>query len=691
MLFRGIRTVTRPARTGRPGRSAAAASAAILVLAGGAITQFSGVSSASVFTPGEGTGKAWCPGYGGINLGSYLDVYACMPTDKSAGKTPFDTYPGFQCTELANRLLYILTGHALFADQEGGNFVALAAAAYSLPAAQSGTAGRLPAAGDIISMWGGRSKQPQNGSRTEVAIVTKVAATAAGWTVTTLNQGSPSDTIARQGIDTITVSAAESSWSTEHGFYTQFDWLKLAKRGGGHRGGSGSGGNGSGGGGAVAWSASQAPLRSTTQTAQLLAVACGRGPASRGPDCTAVGVSDGAALLVYRSAGRWRPVPVPLPSSPASWARLTAVTCPSDAACLAAGHYSAAGKQQGLLVFGHRASWTATTAPLPASAAASPDVLLPAVACPTASSCVAAGQFAASSGSTYGLLVTGHGSSWSAYRAPVPADAAVRPQATISSVSCPAAGDCVAVGTYTDAKGNQQGLLLTGYGSSWTAIRSPLPTSATVPGAALSAVSCPAADACVAVGTFSAHQRGMVLTGWGTSWHAAQTPRPAGAAAHPATSFRQIACPSRSECMAVGSFADSAGNNHGMLLAMLGSSWSAVAAALPAGAAGRQGAPGAQLTSVACASRYRCAAIGQYTDTAGDARLLLLTGHAMSWTARKAPVPPDSKTVSSQAQSPVGPPDLAAVACSSPATCVAVGSYPAQTPGTEGLLMTGPA
>ncbi len=669
----------------------AAASAAILVLAGAPITLLSGTSSASAFTPGEGTGKAWCPGYGGSNLGSYVDVYACMPARKNGGRTPFDSYPGFQCTELANRFLYTVTGNALFDNQEGGNFVALAAAAYSLAAGHSCTTGQLPAAGDIISMWGGRSRQPQNGGLTEVAIVTKVTTTPSGWTITTLNQGGPSDTAARHGLDTITVAADGKNWRTEHSFYTSFDWLELAKRGGGHRGsgggnGGGSGGNGGGGSGSAAWSASEAPLRPSAQTAQLLAVAC-----SARSGCAAVGVSGGTALLVYRTASSWRPVRVPVPSSAASWARLTAVTCPSDAACLAAGHYSSSGKQQGLLEFGHRATWTATTAPLPASAASSPDVLLPAVACQTASSCVAAGQFTASSGSTYGLLLTGQGSSWSAYRAPVPADAAASPQATISSVSCPAAGDCVAVGAYTDARGNQQGMLLTGYGASWTALRSPLPASANVPGAALSGVSCPAAGSCVAVGTFSAQRRAMLVTGFGTSWQAEQAPLPAGAATNPAASVRQIVCSASSDCVAVGSFADAGGDRHGLLLVKHGSLWSAATAALPAGAARRQGLPGAQLTSVACASRYRCAAVGQYTDTAGDARLLLLTGHSTSWTAARAPLPPNSKTVSSQSQSPVGPPDLAAAACSSTTSCVAVGSYPARTPGMEGLLVTGPA
>ena len=675
-------------RHGGAGRKVAAASAAALALTAAAAALPAAASTSTTFTPGEGTGKAWCAGYDGTSLGSYKDVYACAPKSAKAGKTPFDSYAGFQCTELANRFLYMLTGRTLFANEEAGQFATLAGAQYSIGVATSGSASRLPAAGDIISMWGGRSKQKQNGGRTEVAVVTKVARTSAGWTITTLNQGDPSDTDGARGFNTITVSASGTTWSALNGYYASFNWLKLAKQkgsgSGSGSGGSGSGSGGSGGSGAASWTAAEAPLRGSAQTGELQDIAC-----SSAASCTAVGFSGSTAMLVYRSGSSWKAATVPVPSSSASDTQLTTVTCPPAGDCLAAGEYQSSGGRQGMLLTGRGTSWTATRAPLPASAAARPQVILSSVACPTASSCIAVGQYTGSSKSAYGLLVTGQASSWAGYRAPLPADAATRPGAQLLSVACPAAGHCVAVGKYTDKVGNQQGMIVTQAGTGWTATRAALPRSAVTPGASLTAVTCPSSTMCEAAGSFSANQRGMVLTGSGTAWTATATPLPGGAAARPDTSFRQIICSSVTACLAVGTYTSAASGDQGLLLAGHGTSWTAARASLPSGAAADQGEPGTSLDSVACSGPASCAAAGQYTDTAGDARLLLLSWRGTTWTPARGPLPGNNRTVGSQAQGTLGPPSLASVTCPAASTCLAVGTYPARRPGMEGLVETG--
>ena len=668
-----------PARRLTATAACAAALAAATLAATVATAVPASAATATVFTPGEGTGTAWCPGYGGTNLGSFRDVYACAPKSKRAGKTPFDSYAGFQCTELANRFLYTTDRRTLFDNEEGGNFVALAGAAYSMGIGAPGSAGSLPAAGDIISMWGGRSKQKQNGSRTAAAIVTKVTRTTSGWSITTLSQGEGAATTAAHGFIVITVSANDRTWSALDGYYASFDWLRLAKH---------SGGNSGSGSGSASWRAREAPLEaapgSSAGTGDLLAVAC-----TGASTCTAVGVSGSRAMLVYSAGGSWKAAVVPVPASVTSQSQLTAVTCRSATSCLAAGQYHGAGSQQGMLLEGHGTTWTAARAPLPSKASAHPHVILSSVACATATSCAAVGRYTATSGSPQALIVTGDASSWTGHTAPLPADASSRPEAELSSVACPAAGRCTAVGRYTDRAGNKQGLIVTETGSTWTATRAALPASAVTPGASLSAVSCPAAARCEAVGTFSANQKGMVLTGSGTSWTAAATPLPSGAAGKPSASFLEIVCPSTTACVAAGTYLASAGGHQGVLLSGHGASWKAVIAPLPAGAAERQGTPGAALVSVACGSATSCVAAGHYTDSAGDARVLLLTFRGSAWTAAKGPLPANNRTVGSQAQGDLAPPAVASVTCPAAATCVAVGTYPARTAGMEGLLETG--
>ncbi len=642
---------------------------AVLVAAAGVTVLITGIGPAGAFTRGEGAGKAWCAGYGGKNLGSYRNVYACKPDRGNSGKTPFDSFSGFQPTELANRFLFAMTGRTLFDNEVAGNFVALASASYAIPDASSGVAGSLPAAGDIISMWGGRSKQGPNGDRTMVAIVTRVTPASYGWAITTLNQGGNSDTDSADGFNTITVSAGRRTWSTEDGFYRSFDWLRLAA--GGHTGLNG-------------WTAAQAPKGSTSQTGQLLSVAC-----SSATNCTAVGTSGRSALLIARGRQRpWFQAAVPVPVASVDSARLVSVACPAASVCVAVGRYSSSGRQQGLLLSGHGTTWTATRAPLPAGAAASPQASVLAVACATSSACVAVGQYAGAS-SDYALLLTGHGSSWAGRRAPLPADAAGRPAAVLDSIACASASACTAVGSYRDEAGNRQGMLVTGHGNSWTATRSPLPASATVPGAMLSAVTCPLTTECVAVGSFSADAQGFMVSGTGTAWTAAQIPPPSRAAAS-TTAFRSIACFSASSCVAVGSYTGTSGSSQGLLVIRDGSKLTTVTAPLPPGSAPRQGKPGAQLASVACPSASICVSVGRYTDTAGDAQILLLTGYT-SWRPFRAPVPGNATTVGSQAQGALAPPVLAAVACPAVSACVAVGSYPARKFGPEGLLVTGQA
>jgi hypothetical protein len=665
---------------------------------------------AGALTPGEGTGPGWCASYRGQNIGSYRNIYACKPHGKGAGKTPFDSIPGFQPTELANRFLFKLTGHTLSDNEVGGNYVALASATYAIPDSASGGAGRLPAPGDIISMWGGRSAQKQNGNRTLVAVVTGVAPTTSGWTVTTLNQGPQADS-GPDGFDTINVSGGGRTWSTENGFYTAFDWLRLA----GATTGTGPGGNpGSGSGHASgAWTAAQAPALPGSQRRQLLSVACGSAAS-----CTAVGTSGQSGLLIAGSGRSWTASPVPVPATSATAVRLASVSCPSAAACVAVGDYVSSGQQQGLLLAGHGKSWTATRAPLPiagqspqqaagiaygmsargddpphpANAAASPDANLTAVACPTASSCVAVGHYA-SAASVYPLVLTGQGSSWTARRAPLPSDAAAKPDAGLAGVACPGPGTCTAVGSYVDRAGHRQGLLVSERGGSWTAVRSPLPAGASVPGAALTAVSCPRGPGgtnCVTVGSFDGQVRGFVLTGSGTTWSAAQTPLPAGAGPKQSAAFRAVSC-SASLCVAAGTYIDAAGSSQGLLVTRQGQKLTAAQAALPAGAAARQGLPGAQITSVACPAGSSCLAAGDYTDTAGDAQIVLLTGSSSAWKAARGPAPANARVVGSQAQGVLSPALLTSVSCPDVSVCVAVGSYPTRTVGTAGLVATGPA
>src|SRR5262249_24022847 len=173
---------------------------------------------------------------------------------------------------------------------------------------------------------------------------------------------------------------------------------------------------------------------------------------------------------------------------------------------------------------------------LPADADSSPNVYLNAIACPSATICVAAGTYTDNAGEPKVLLVTdaGSGTSWTAAGVPLPADAGTSPGLSVQALTCPSATSCVATGYYTDSASHYHALLVTGFGTSWTVTEAPVPANAAShPDPTLSAVACSSETSCVAVGGYytpqSASPVGLLVTGSGTSWTATEAPLPANA------------------------------------------------------------------------------------------------------------------------------------------------------------------
>jgi hypothetical protein len=221
----------------------------------------------------------------------------------------------------------------------------------------------------------------------------------------------------------------------------------------------------------------------------------------------------------------------------------------------------------------------------------------------------------------------------------------------------------------------------------WTATEAPLPADAdaTNPEVSRPDVAC-ASSACVVAGQFKASSiEGMLLSGEGSSWTAADAPAPGQGTQSEEVSA--VACPSSTNCVAVGDYSSTVdgvpeGSVSGLLLSGSGSSWTATAAPVPADANG----PGYPvLTSIACASAEQCVAVGDYSATATGVNPwegLILTDSDGTWTAIKAPLPPDATTTGPTAA------NLLSVACPTPSGCVAVGDYFNAAGQQRGLLLT---
>jgi hypothetical protein len=388
-----------------------------------------------------------------------------------------------------------------------------------------------------------------------------------------------------------------------------------------------------------------------------------------------------AALQAAQMVDAWKTANMPLPANgdPNRDHYLSSIACPSVTSCVAVGNYTTSagsvGVHQGLLVTGSGTSWKWTVAPVPANGVAADGAYLTSVACASATSCVAVGYYFDSSGNRLGMLLTGSGTSWTATEALLPPDAQPDQQVFLSTVTCPSATTCVALGTYSGGSGL---MAVTGSGTSWTADE--VAYSGGNP--TIASLACPATTTCVAVGsTGISPTQGLLVTGSGTSWTAVNAPLPANADLTVDAGLTGVACPSATSCVAVGNYYVSGGTGGpaGLVLAESGTSWNPTEAPVPGNAS-----PGsdAGLNSVACPSTTSCAAVGSYGSPDGS-QGLLLTGSGTAWTPTEAPLPTNALTPSRA--------NLESMACPSTTKCVATGSYAAAIGFgfPEGLVVTG--
>ena len=322
---------------------------------------------------------------------------------------------------------------------------------------------------------------------------------------------------------------------------------------------------------------------------------------------------------------------------------------------------------------------------LPAGASSKQNVSIKSVSCASAHDCSAVGTYIDSAGNTQGLLLTESSGVWaSGVEAVLPSDAGSTPKVSVSSVSCASAGNCTAVGVYNNAAGDQRGLLLTESSGVWQPGEEAgfAPILASSPTLSPSSVSCSSAGNCTAVGDDVdpvGNHRGLMVTQSSGVWGFALEPGlPTDQASNPKVSLTSVSCASAGNCIAVGDYIDTAGDQRGLILTESSGVWGGAEANLPADAGSN---PNVSLTSVSCTSVGNCTAVGQYDDTAGNPQALLLTESSDVWAAGVKPaLPGDADST--------GAADLSSVSCASAGDCTAVGIYLDGKNNIQGLLLT---
>ncbi|HXQ58716.1 MAG TPA: hypothetical protein VN799_01415 [Acidimicrobiales bacterium] len=327
------------------------------------------------------------------------------------------------------------------------------------------------------------------------------------------------------------------------------------------------------------------------------------------------------ALIESLAGGTWTATVVPYPSNVAvspSYEFLQRIACPALGSCVAFGDYfDTNGNLQGLIETQTQGTWTETEAPLPANAGPFPGGSLETLTCPSVNSCVATGAYEDTGGNVQGLIEVLSQGTWTATEAPLPMDAATTHQSTsFKDVSCPAVTSCVAVGVYIDTAGDGEGLVETLSQGTWTATKMPVPANAEagILDVFPDTVSCEAVNACVIVGRYfiaANDEQGLIVTLAGGTWSPEQAPRSTKATD---LLLASGACASVNSCVGVGQIIHR--QDLAIIETMARGTWYSRTAPLPADAATTR--QEAFLYEIDCPAVRTCVAVGAYLDTGRD-------------------------------------------------------------------------
>src|SRR5215475_21357 len=289
------------------------------------------------------------------------------------------------------------------------------------------------------------------------------------------------------------------------------------------------------------------------------------------------------------------------------------------------------------------------------------------VSCGSAGNCAAGGGYATSPGHGQAFVVNQTNDAWGTAKE-VPGTAALNQFgfAQLLSLSCGAAGNCSAGGSYIDNLGHHRAFVASEKNGTWGAAEQVPGTAALSPGggAVVSSVSCPAAGDCAAGGDAGTHPfvisetRGI----WGTAtvvpgkavlnWRAAEVDA--------------VSCGAVGNCSAGGHYADTSLHTQVFVASQVSGTWRTALEA--PGTAALNAGGNAFLYSLSCGAAGNCSTGGFYQDSATHLQAFVAGQVHGTWgTAQQVP--------GIAALSQGGNSLLWSVSCASAGNCSAGGNY----------------
>ncbi len=197
-------------------------------------------------------------------------------------------------------------------------------------------------------------------------------------------------------------------------------------------------------------------------------------------------------------------------------------------------------------------------------------------------------------------------------------------------------------GSYTDSSKHAQAFVVSETAGSWSTAQEVPGTAALNKGgnAAVGSVSCASAGNCGAGGSYtdsSKHAQAFVVSETAGSWSTAQeVPGTAALNKGGNAAVTSVSCRAVGDCAAVGDYTDSAGSLQVFVVSEIEGGWG-TAQEIPGTAALNKGGQ-AEANSVSCAAAGDCGAGGYYADSAGNLQAFTVSETSGTWhTAAEIP------------------------------------------------------
>jgi hypothetical protein len=350
-------------------------------------------------------------------------------------------------------------------------------------------------------------------------------------------------------------------------------------------------------------------------------------------DCTAGGAyysgfdtppgGQDQAYVASEVSGTWgtaETVPGTLALNTGDNAATTAVSCSWPGNCVAVGYYSyiygnGSVGFAGFVINEVNGTW-GTARPVPALSLAAHFAQVTTVSCAPATTaavrnaglnCIAGGVSQLPGGTTAGFVLALVHGAWRTAQRPAGLSTA-RPGSAVTTVSCPAPGTCGFGGYYSDKSGHRQAFVGSEVNGAWRTAR-PVPGGPALNAggnASVTSVSCRAAGACLAAGTYRPRKgpgQVFVVSESAGQWKPAiQLPGTGKLIASNGSTISQVSCATAAFCE-VGGTLHTKATTRGFLAGEVNGRWAALYV-VPDGTA-------STITALSCPAAGDCAAGGQ--------------------------------------------------------------------------------